>query len=264
MLLAIDIGNTNINLAVFHEDKLQKKDSLPTNLKWDKQEYFTLLGKFLAAAIWEKKDIKSVIIASVVPVMTEIFKEAVLINFNFEPIIVKPDLALGIRINFENQEEIGADRLANAVAVNYLFPHQPVIVVDFGTAITFDIIDGPKGYIGGVIAPGIAMVEQALCEKTALLPQIELIKPANVFGKSTEESMQAGIYYGMAGLIKSILENLLKTFNKKVTVIATGGGAQFLAGQIKEIEKIEPDLTLYGLWKINELNSSGKSRMEEI
>ena len=254
MLLAIDIGNTNINLAVFQEEKLQKKDSFLTNPKWDKQEYFALLGKFLATAIWEKKDVKSVIIASVVPVMTGIFKEAVLRNFNFEPIIITPDLVLGIRINFENQEEIGADRLANAVAVNYLFPHQRVIVVDFGTAITFDIIDGQNGYIGGVIAPGIAMVEQALCEKTALLPQIELRKPSNVFGKSTEESMQAGIYYGMAGLVKSILENLLETFNKKVMVVATGGGTNLVADQIKEIEKIEPDLTLYGLLKISELN----------
>jgi len=105
-----------------------------------------------------------------------------------------------------------------------------------------------------VIAPGIGMVEQALCEKTALLPQIELVKPASILGRNTEESMQAGVYYGMVGLVETILEKLIKTFQGKLMVIATGGWAYLVASQISRIKKIEPDLTLYGLWKINELN----------
>ncbi len=254
MLLAIDIGNSNINLGIFEEGKLKKKENLPVNLKWGKEQYLSLLDKFLASAVFEKANITSVVIASVVPSLTDIFREASSANFGFDPTIVNSDLVLGIRINFDNPEEIGADRLANAVGVNHFFPHQSVIAVDFGTAITFDVLDEKKGYIGGVIAPGIGMVEQALCEKTALLPQIELVKPASILGRNTEESMQAGVYYGMVGLVETILEKLIKTFQGKLMVIATGGWAYLVASQISRIKKIEPDLTLYGLWKINELN----------
>lgn len=254
MLLAIDIGNTNINLGVFEDGKLKEKGNHLTDLEWKKNNCIDWLDEFLTSFRFKKEDIKSVIVASVVPVLTGKFREATLAKFGFEPIEVNSHLPLGIKIDFDNPEEIGADRLANAVAMNHFFPGQSVIAVDFGTAITFDIIDEKKGYIGGVVAPGIGMVEQALCEKTALLPQVEVVKPTNVFGRNTEDSIKAGIYYGMVGLVKLILDNLIKTFDGRIKVIGTGGWAHLIAGEISEIEKVEPNLTLYGLWKINELN----------
>jgi len=258
MLLAVDIGNTNIDLGVFQDGKLKGKGKHPTDLEWGKNNCIDWLDEFLTSSNFKHKDIKSLIIASVVPVLTSKFREATSAKFGFEPIEVSSNLPLGIKIDFDKPEEIGADRLANAVAVDYFFPRQSVIAVDFGTAISFDIIDEKKGYTGGVIAPGIGMVQQALCEKTALLPQIELLKPKNVFGKNTIDSMRAGIYYGMVGLVKSILDNLTETFKGKVKIIGTGGWVHLVVNEITKIEKVEPDLTLYGLWKINEINKKGQ------
>ncbi len=257
MLLAVDIGNTNINLGVFELTTLIKKGIIPANSGWDKKEYLKCLDKYFSTPDGSgKKDIDSVVIASVVPSITDKFKKAVAAKFRVEPLIVNSNLNLGMKINFDKPEEIGADRLANAAAISHLFPHQSVIAVDFGTAITFDIIDKDNGYIGGVIAPGIGMVIQALNEKTALLPEIKIEKPDDVFGKDTERSMQSGVYYGMVGLVKFILDALIRRFNSKFKVIATGGWVDLIAGEINRIEEINPDLTLYGLWKINELNET--------
>ncbi|MEM6916048.1 MAG: type III pantothenate kinase [Verrucomicrobiota bacterium] len=198
--------------------------------------------EFLQSWNWD-----SVILASVVPLnapsLREIREGRPLVELSYE-------VPLGVEIDFPKPATIGADRLANAAAVADRGDGQPIVVVDFGTAVTFDIIDSRPAYVGGVIAPGLDAMNFYLHERTALLPEIEIVRPKTAIGKSTEGAMQAGAFYGYRGLVREILGQIQEEMEGPAKVIATGGYAALIADNFKEIDSVEPNLTMHGLLKV--------------
>ncbi|MDF1657617.1 MAG: type III pantothenate kinase [Verrucomicrobiales bacterium] len=197
---------------------------------------------------WEK-----VVLASVVPSNIPALKALQ----DGKPFIeISHEIALGVEVDFPAPATIGADRLANAAAVAGRFPGEAVVVVDFGTAVTFDIIDARPAYVGGVIAPGLDAMNHYLHQRTALLPEIEIVRPGTAIGKSTVEAMQSGAFHGYRGLVREILEQIQLEMEGSAKVIATGGYAALIADDFAEIESVEPLLTMHGLLKVAHLNFS--------
>ncbi len=194
-----------------------------------------------------------VILASVVPRNQAALRESQQGKLIVE---ISPEIALGIEIDFPNPSVIGADRLANAAAVADRCDGKPIIVVDFGTAVTFDIIDPRPAYVGGVIAPGLDAMRHYLHQRTALLPEIEIVRPKSAIGKSTEEAMQSGAFHGYRGLVREILKQIESELESPAKVIATGGYAALLADGFDEISLVEPYLTMEGLRRVAILNAS--------
>jgi type III pantothenate kinase len=273
MLLAIDIGNTNICLGVFKGKKLLYSWRLATNKEITGDEYGLKILSLLNKVNLRTEKIKDVIISNVVPPLTGAFNEISQEYFHRQPLTVTVKMKTGLKICYSNPEEIGADRIVDAVAGYHLFG-APLIIVDFGTATTFDCI-GKMGthlggvYIGGMIAPGINISAEALYTHTAKLPRVEIIKPERIIGKNTVESMQAGIFYGYIGLVEYLIQcckkelihlQLAKSIDK-INVIATGGLAELIANETKTIEKVVPELTLEGLriiWELNKNANKGR------
>lgn len=195
---------------------------------------------------WEKGVLASVV-PDHVPELIAVQKERPLVEISYQ-------VPLGVEIDFPAPATIGADRLANAAAVAGEYPGQPVIVVDFGTAVTFDIIDDRPAYVGGVIAPGLDAMKHYLHQRTALLPEIDIVRPSSAVGKSTEGAMQAGAFHGYRGLVREILSQIQSEMNGPAKVIATGGYAALIADEFSEIEQVEPLLTMQGLHKAALLN----------
>ncbi|MCK4261763.1 type III pantothenate kinase [bacterium] len=248
MLLTIDIGNTTVLIGVFDGKKLIEHLSLSTDREKTADEY----GILLSARINPKK-IKGIIISSVVPPLLETFEKISKQYFHLSPLVVGPDIKTGLTIKYDYPQELGADRIVNAVAVHHLY-RGPAIIVDFGTATTFCALSEKGEYLGGAIAPGIGISIEALFEKTALLPRIELIKPRRIIGKRTVESMQSGLIYGFAELVDGIVRRMKKELAKGAKVIATGGWASLVAGESKTIDEVNTFLTLEGLRIIREKN----------
>lgn len=250
MFLAIDIGNTNITLGVFD---LEKGKAAPKPKKvWrmstfkgrTSDEYGTLLMDMFFYSGFNAKDVKSVAAASVVPALNGVFEELVYKYFRKKLFFID-HINSGLKFAAGNPAEAGADRIADVVAA-YSFYGGGCIVIDFGTATTFDCIDSKGRYMGGSIAPGPAISAQSLSLKTARLPQVEMKKPAKSIGSTTVECIQSGLYFGYVGLIKEIIKRI-KSEMKVNHIIATGGLAELMSGEIKEIEEIAPDLTLEGI-----------------
>lgn len=205
-------------------------------------------------SLLDKWEWKKVVLASVVPKHIDAICEACRGSDLLE---VSAKISLGVEVDFPDPSTVGADRLANAAAVAALYPGQPVVVVDFGTAVTFDIVDERPAYIGGVIAPGLDAMRHYLHERTALLPEIELERPDSAIGKTTEHAMQAGAFHGYRGLVREILNRISGEMGKgDCRVIATGGYASLIAEDFSEIEAVDPQLTMKGLIRIAELNFS--------
>lgn len=251
MLLAIDIGNTNIVLGVFKEKELIQHWKIRTEREKTSDEYGVTLLNLFSLSGPEKKDIESVIISSVVPPLTPIFEDLSQSLFKVHPLVVGPGLKTGMAILYENPLEVGADRVVAAVAA-YEKHGGPCIVVDFGTATTFDAVSSNGEYLGGAIAPGIQISAEALYLKTAKLPRIEIKKPKNAIGRTTVSSMQSGLYFGYVGLVTKIIAEIKNELGEETTVVSTGGFAAQISHEVASINVHEPDLVLEGLRILHE------------
>ncbi len=256
MLLVIDVGNTNTVLGLFDEDELLHDWRIRTEIDHTIDEYGVLIYNLYQSSRMKAKEIKSVtdiIISCVVPPMLNILEPLCVKYFNIKPLIVGPGIKTGMPIFYDNPKEVGADRIVNAVAAFDKYRKESIIV-DFGTATTFDYVS-PKGeYMGGCIAPGIVISSEALFERASKLPRVEFSKPKTVITKDTVSAMQAGIMFGYAGLVDGIVSRMKAEVKSNPIVIATGGLARVVAPETKTIEKIEEMLTLDGLRIIYELN----------
>lgn len=253
MILVVDVGNTNIVLGIYEGKKLLHHWRLSTNRSSTADEYgMTMHNLFHHAGIMADQ-IEGVIISSVVPPLMFVLEQLCSKYLKKTPLIVGPGLKTGLNIRYENPREVGADRIVNAVAAIEQYG-SPCIVVDFGTATTFDYIDESGQYIGGAIAPGIGISTEALYQRAAKLPRIELIKPKSVVGRNPVTSMQAGIIYGFAGQVDGIVSRIREEFSPNAKVIATGGLAELISSESRTIEAVNPLLTLQGLQIIYERN----------
>ncbi len=245
MLLTVDIGNSNTVIGVFRDNALAAHWRINTEINRTSDEYGVLLLSLISSAGLTQQDIKGSIVCSVVPGLDGAVAGAIRKYITRKTYLVGENIGAGIKVLTDNPREVGADRLVNAVAAQNLYK-PPVIVVDFGTAITFDYVTG-KGYMGGVIAPGIAISAEALFERTAKLPKIDLARPGRVVGRNTAESMRSGMFFGFAGLVDRIIEKMRKETGGNPRVIATGGMGELLLGESRYIKKTDEFLTLKGL-----------------
>ncbi len=246
MILAIDVGNTNIVVALYDNDKLRRNWRMATDKNKASDEYGVLITQFLQFENVSTDDIDDVMIASVVPTVMHSLKNAVKRYIGCEPMIVGPGIKTGMNIRYDNPRELGADRIVNAVAAIHKYK-PPLIIVDFGTATTFCAVDRNGDYLGGVISAGVKISMSALFEKTAKLPKVEIVKPGSVIGRSTSSAIQSGAVFGHAGQVDGIVRRIKKEIGGDATVIATGGLAKMIAEESDEINFVDSMLTLDGL-----------------
>lgn len=247
MLLAIDIGNTNIVAGLFSGGSLVRHRRVATDTGRAAREYGAELKEFLGP----EAVLKGAIIASVVPPLDGVFREAVSKHLGVVPLLVGDDITPRMPVMTDDPSEVGSDRVVNAVAAYALFKTD-LIVVDFGTAVTFDYVTAAGEYAGGLIAPGIAISAEALHEKTAKLPKVEAAKTSSVIGKNTVDSMRAGIFWGFIGLVDGIIERMINEVGGSPKIIATGGLAPLVIGSSAYITLADEFLTLKGLHIIYE------------
>lgn len=238
MLLAIDIGNTNINAGLFNKKRLIKKDKIKTD---DICRHCTFFKKFAA-----KNSIDKIIMCSVVPKILPCLNRCMRKYFGVRPLICGKDIKVPIKNLYKRPKAVGQDRLVNAFSGirNY---GKPLIVVDFGTAITFDVISKRAEYLGGIIVPGVDISFDSLFERTALLPMVKFKLPKSLIGKDTVNSIRSGVVYGYASLCDGIIDRLMKKLGRGIKVVATGGYSEFISRYSKSIHKVDKNLTLKGL-----------------
>ena len=254
MLFCIDIGNTNIVLGVADKDQVQEHWRIRTEKDATADELGILIGNLFRSSEIRMGDITDIIISCVVPPLLNAFEELARRYFNVTPMIVGPGLKTGMPIHYPNPKEVGADRIANAVAA-YEKYRTGLVVVDFGTATTFDCVSDEGAYIGGAIAPGVIISCEALFQKASKLPRVEIFaSPKNVIAKDTISSMNAGIIYGYAGLVDGIVKRIKKELKYDLSVIATGGLAPLICEESETIDHVEEFLTLEGLMLIFKRN----------
>lgn len=254
MLLAIDIGNTNVVLGVFDNERLVENWRVGTNTQITPDEYAMIFKDLFGFAKLEFSKITGVIISSVVPPLLPVMTEMSQKYFKIAPLIVTHELKTGITIRYDNPKEVGADRIVNAAAAYKLYGG-PIIIVDFGTATTFCAVTERGEYLGGAICPGMKISAEALFQRASKLPRVELVKPAKVIGADTVSAMQAGIIYGYAGLVDGIVERMKKELSSRSKVVATGGLAELIAPETRSVEETRPQLTLEGLSLLYRINS---------
>jgi type III pantothenate kinase len=257
MVLLFDIGNTHTHLGLADGRRVLKQTDIPT-LTWFGGSAAGLVKKFIGA-----KKISGAALCSVVPRATPLVKRFVRKAWKLDTLELNPQTIGGVGIDYPRPKSIGPDRLANAVAAKFYFG-APVVVVDFGTAVTFDVVDARGNYVGGIIAPGLAAMTNYLHEKTALLPQIKIREVRSAIGKSTEHAMLVGAVHGYRGLVRELIGNLKRELRaKKLPVVATGGYAKLIAAKLPEISKVAPDLTLEGLrlvWQARAVRPGSRGR----
>ena len=257
MILTVDVGNTNITVGLFDKNEMIQTFRMTTKSVKTSDEYGIFITSFLTnRGIVPKDDIEGVIVASVVPNIMHSLLGGIERYIYKEPIVVGPGLKTGIKINTENPREIGADRIVDAVAA-YNKYGGPVLVIDFGTATTFDVVTSKGEFIGGATSPGIGITANALSSMAAQLPEIEITKPAVVIGKNTVTSMQAGVVFGYIGQTEYIIRKIKEEYgNQEMRVISTGGLGKIIANQTDLIDIYDPDLTFKGLKIIYDKNKN--------
>ena len=255
MLLTIDIGNTNITLGLYQGKELGPRWRLATAYDHMPDEYGLQLVGLLEHASHTPEDVDAICLASVVPPITGKIIEACRRYLNIDPLVVDAGVKTGVRVRYEDPRAVGADRIVDAVAVVHLYG-TPACVVDFGTATTFDAISKNGDYLGGAIAPGIGIAAEALFQRTAKLPRVDLQKPPSVIGRNTVHSMQSGLLYGYVGLVEGMVARFRGELGAEMKVIATGGLADIVAHETDIIQIVAPWLTLDGLRMVWEMNKS--------
>jgi type III pantothenate kinase len=256
MLLAINANNTNVKFGLFEGERIVGDWRLRTDGGRTADEYLVWLSQLLSLAGIDRRQIEQAIIATVVPQALFHLRMLCERHLGTTPLVVgEPGVELGIKVLLDRPNEVGADRLANAVGGHLLY-HEPLVIVDFGTATTFDVVDGEGNYTGGVIAPGINLSLEALHNATAMLPRIAVDKPTHVIGKNTLDAMQSGIYWGYVGLIEGLVARITKEFGSPLTVIATGGLAPLFVDATPVIRRLEPEITMRGLVEIHRRNQT--------
>lgn len=257
MLLVIDVGNTNIVAGVFDDKELVCYWRFSTDRSKTADEYGILLRSMFNYTRMPMDQIKAIIISSVVPPLIVPLCHMCERYFELTPMVVGPGIKSGISLRYDNPREVGADRIVNAVAAfdKYSKKGMPMIIVDFGTATTFCALLPTGEYLGGAIAPGIGISTEALFQRTAKLPRIELIKPKNVISRNTVNAMQAGVIYGFVGQMDGIVRHMKEELGGNAFVVATGGFANTMAAESDSIDVVEPFLTLDGLRILHEKNS---------
>ncbi|MCC6445116.1 MAG: type III pantothenate kinase [Armatimonadetes bacterium] len=246
MLFTVDVGNTNIVLGIFEGSDLLASWRIRTDRERTTDEHGMLFKHLLEHSGFRPGQIDGAIISNVVPPMMQTLEDTARKYFEVEPLVVGHGVQTGIRIHYRPESDVGADRIVNAVAAFEMYGG-PAIVVDFGTATTFDAISGEGHYLGGAIAPGIGISMEALFRQAARLPRIELVPPENVIGETTIMSMQSGVLYGFVGQVEGIVARFRKELGGRAQVIATGGFAALIGRETPCLEIVDPLLTLHGL-----------------
>lgn len=254
ILLAVDVGNTSTDLGAFREETLEARWSLSTDRARTVDEYGVVIRSLFSAHSLDPGDIQAMIVACVVPPMESILQAVARRYLGLTPLFVAPGIKTGMPVLVDNPQEVGADRIVNGVAAYDRF-HQAVIVVDFGTATTFDAVSARGEYLGGAIAPGLGISAQALFDATAKLPRIDLRRPERAIGKSTVASMQSGIFFGYLGLVREILGQIRAEMGGTPRIIATGGLSPLLEPELSSwVDAVDSNLTLTGLRILHERN----------
>ena len=256
MLLVIDIGNTNTVLGLYRNNELQRDWRLRTDESRTVDEYAILIHELFSLSQIHFPDIDDVIVSCVVPAMINTVEGLCRDYLKLKPLIVGPGVKTGMPILYDNPKEVGADRIVNAIAA-YDLVKGSLIVVDFGTATTFDCISDKGEYLGGAIAPGLNVSADALFDKASKLPRVEVVRPPQVIAKNTVNSIQSGLFYGYVGLVDGIVNRMKAELDDSPTVFATGGLAGLLTDVSSTIDRFAPNLTLEGLRIIFERNKSG-------
>lgn len=246
LLLVVDVGNTNTVVGIFRDDELLTHFRLSTDTERTADEYGALMMPLLARAGIDPGAAEAVIVSSVVPTLRETLVQLSRRLFGSEPLFVEPGIRTGLPIRYDNPADVGADRIVNAVAAVDLYG-PPIVVVDFGTATTFDVINAAGEYVGGVIAPGITISAEALYARASRLYRVDLKPPGRIVGRNTVTAMQSGIYHGSIALVDGLLDRIKEEQPEIGRVVATGGLAELIAAGSRHIERVDPLLTLHGL-----------------
>lgn len=269
MLLAFDVGNTNIVLGVFEDGKLIENWRMETDNKRSADEYGMVIKQLFDYSGLNAEEVEDVIISTVVPSILFTLQHLSMKYFNKKAIVIEPGIKTGLLIKYDNPKQVGADRIVNAVAAHAKYGG-PLIIIDFGTATTFCAVTKNAEYLGGTIAPGLKISSEALFSMTAQLPKVELEEPGKVICKNTIQSMQSGLVYGHMGIVIYIVDRMKKELmemsdcGEEPKVIATGGMASMMAEGVDCIDKVDKMLTLEGLKLIYEKNKKHKSKQREV
>ena len=256
MLLAVDVGNTNVTLVFFEGERLVADWRVTSHRERTADELAVELSQLFALRGFDLDVVTGVVISSVVPNLNPALIEASRRYLNCEPVMVGPGVKTSVRVRYENPKDVGADRIANALAAFSKYGG-PVVVIDFGTAVTYDAISAEGDYLGGAIAPGVEISLDALVSHTAMLRRVEAVAPDSVIGRNTITSIQSGLIWGFVAQVEGMVERMIAELGGKATVIATGGQAGMVAGLTHVIQAVDPLLTLEGLRLIYLQNADG-------